>query len=265
MPGDSGSPALLGRERERAELDDALTLAPGRQPADRPRRWGRRDRQDHAGHGPRPPRRGARVQRGRGPLSRHRRRRRLRRRPRGGARADRAGPGPRLASLRAPDERAAGPGHAAEPRALPGAGGPAADRARGGCRRTRCCSSWRTCTGRAARRRTSPSRCRAGPADAALRAHRPHRRPAPAAPGPEDARRDRPGPRRPAPRPGRPRPGEHRRHRGEPARTGRRRRPGALGADAFGGQPALRRGARGRRPPSAPRSSGRRRPTSSRW
>lgn len=32
MPGESGSPALLGRERERAELDDALALALGGSP-----------------------------------------------------------------------------------------------------------------------------------------------------------------------------------------------------------------------------------------
>ena len=256
MPGESGSPALLGRERERAELDDALALALDGSPqtvlVGGDAGIGKTTLVDRPG----PPCRGARVPRGRGPLSGHRRRRRLRRRPRGGARADRAGRGPRLASLRAPDERAAGPGGAPEPRALPRAGGPAPDRARGRCRRTRCCSCWRTCTGPAGRRRTSPWRSRAGPVDGCSSC-------SPSAPttctggippagrSPRSAGSPAPGTSTWPPSTRRASPASWQSH----ARRRGRRGAGALGAGPFGGQPALRRGAGGRRPAGDPRAA----------
>ena len=96
---------------------------------------------------------------------------------------------------------------------------------------------------------------RHGARAAAVRAHRPDRRPAPATPGPEDPRRDQPA----SPAPGAwtwpPRPGQHRRHRGARTRRHGRRGAGAVGAGAFGGQPAVRRGARGRGPARDPRAS----------
>ena len=253
MPGESGTAALLGREREQAELYDALSLALKGEPqivlvsgdagigkttlvADLARRAEELGFSVFAGS-----------------LSRHRGGHRVRRRDRGGARAGRGG-----SRTSTHDPARAGCARCSTPR-------------RRGARSAT--ASWRTCVRPCSRPPPSgpvllvledmhwagrvdpglrggalPHRTRS----AALRAHGPQRRPPSPTPGAEGARRDRPGPRRSARRSGAPGPGQHRRHRGVDVGGAADPAAGPVRAGALGGQPALRRGARS--PPGPERS-----------
>ena len=102
---------------------------------------------------------------------------------------------------------------------------------------------------------------------AAVRPDRAQRRPAPPASGPQGTRRDRTSARRVARRAGSAGPGQHRRHRGCGVRGAAGSGAGPVRARAVGGQPAVRRGDRRRRcrersRTSCPTSSS---PGSTRW